>query len=81
MHPLHPLRHRRSTPSRLLTVPGPDDSQLAEMLACAVRVPDHGKLTGVSFRPLQAVAPIVWKGDVAPPAAATPATPKKKKSS
>jgi hypothetical protein len=43
-------------------------------------VPDHGKLTGVSFRPLQAVAPIVWKGDVTPPAAATPpATPEKKK--
>lgn len=29
--------------------------------------PDHGKLTAVSFRPLQAFEPIVWKGDVAAP--------------
>ncbi|MGO4256254.1 hypothetical protein [Marmoricola sp. RAF53] len=36
-------------------------------------VPDHGTLTGVSFRPLQAVAPIVWTGPV------TPATVAKKK--
>lgn len=28
-------------------------------------VPDHGRLTGVSFRPLQAVAPIEWHGKVA----------------
>jgi hypothetical protein len=56
----------------------------ATVTTCLVYlVPDHGKLTGVSFRPLQAVAPIVWKGDVAPPAAAaTPTkTPKKKKKS
>jgi hypothetical protein len=39
-------------------------------------VPDHGKLTGVSYRPLQAVSPIVWTGDVKPAAA-----PKKKKKS
>jgi nitroreductase len=49
MHPLHPLRHRRSTPSRLLSAPGPDDAQLAELLACAVRVPDHGKLVPWRF--------------------------------
>jgi hypothetical protein len=55
----------------------------ATVTTCLVfLVPDHGKLTGVSFRPLQAVAPIVWKGDVTPPAAsAPPATPKKKKKS
>jgi hypothetical protein len=52
----------------------------ATVSACLVfLVPDHGKLTGVSFRPLQAVAPIVWTGDVKP-AAAAPAKNKKKKS-
>ena len=54
----------------------------AAVTTCLVYlVPDHGKLTGVSFRPLQAVAPIVWKGDVAPPATAAPDTTKKKKKS
>ncbi len=28
--------------------------------------PDHGTLTAVSFRPLQAFEPIVWTGDVTP---------------
>ncbi|WP_457111181.1 hypothetical protein [Marmoricola sp. URHA0025 HA25] len=52
----------------------------ATVTTCLVYlVPDHGKLTGVSFRPLQAVAPIVWKGDVTAPATTPPATPKKKK--
>jgi hypothetical protein len=52
----------------------------ATTTACLVYlVPDHGKLTGVSFRPLQAVAPIVWTGTVNPPA--KPATKKKKKKS
>jgi len=51
----------------------------ATAAACLVfLVPDHGKLTGVSFRPLQAVAPIVWTGTVTRPAA-TPAPKKKKK--
>jgi hypothetical protein len=50
----------------------------ATVEACLVYlVPDQGKLTGVSFRPLQAVAPIVWTGTVEPPAARK----KKKKSS
>jgi len=50
----------------------------ATVSACLVYlVPDHGKLTGLSFRPLQAVAPIVWSGTVTPP----PAPAKKKKSS
>jgi hypothetical protein len=43
-------------------------------------VPNHGKLTGLSFRPLQAVAPIVWTGTVTPPATPAPPTKKKKKS-
>jgi len=47
--------------------------------ACLVYlVPEHGKLTGLSFRPLQAVAPIVWSGTVTPPA--TPKKTKKKSS-
>jgi hypothetical protein len=50
--------------------------------ACLVYlVPDQGKLTGVSFRPLQAVAPIVWTGTVAPPATPPAKNKKKKKSS
>jgi len=42
-------------------------------------VPDQGKLTGLSYRPLQAVSPIVWTGSVTPPASATPSAPKTKK--
>jgi nitroreductase len=37
------LDRRRSTPSRLLTEPGPDHPTLLRMLRSAVRVPDHGK--------------------------------------
>ena len=43
------LRQRRSTPSRLLTEPGPDSGQLRQMLEVAVRVPDHGRLTPWRF--------------------------------
>jgi len=51
----------------------------ATMEACLVYlVPDQGKLTGLSFRPLQAVAPIVWTGTVTP---ATAPKKNKKKSS
>ena len=39
------LDSRRSTPSRQLGEPGPDARQLERLLAAAVRVPDHGKLT------------------------------------
>jgi nitroreductase len=41
---LQALRHRRSTPSRLLTAPGPDPGQLRLMLESAIHVPDHGRL-------------------------------------
>lgn len=45
--------------------------------ACLVYlVPNHGTMTGVSFRPLQEFAPIVWTGTVTPPA-----TKKNKKAS
>lgn len=45
------LDTRRSTPSRTLGAPGPDDATLLRMLQAAVRVPDHGKR--VPFRFLQ----------------------------
>ena len=55
----------------------------ATVTSCLVYlVPNHGKLTGLSFRPLQAVAPIVWTGTVSPPATPAPTKkPKKKKQS
>jgi nitroreductase len=39
------LNARRSTSSRSLGEPGPTPAQLDELLAAAIRVPDHGKLT------------------------------------
>jgi len=42
------LNTRRSTPSRQLGAPGPDATQLDQLLHAAIRVPDHGKL--VPFR-------------------------------
>ena len=48
-HPLEPLLTRKSLKMRYLGSPGPDDAQLAMMLAAAVRVPDHGKLTPFRF--------------------------------
>jgi nitroreductase len=38
------LNARRSVPARQLREPGPDDAQLAALLASAMRAPDHGKL-------------------------------------
>ena len=37
------LNMRRSTPSRLLSEPAPDDATLEHMLGAAVQVPDHGR--------------------------------------
>lgn len=48
---LEALDGRRSTPSRLLVEPGPDEATLRRMLASATRVPDHGKR--VPFRLLR----------------------------
>ena len=39
------LNARRSTPARQLGAPGPSPEQLDTLLAAAIRVPDHGKLT------------------------------------
>lgn len=45
--------HRYSTPSRLLTEPGPDAVQIRELLERAVRVPDHGQLAPWRFLTIQ----------------------------
>lgn len=39
------LRNRRSVPAAQLQVPGPTPHELREIIATAIRVPDHGKLT------------------------------------
>ena len=49
MTALNSLLSRHSTPSRQLGEPGPDASQLLQMLTVAVHVPDHGKLTPWRF--------------------------------
>jgi nitroreductase len=47
--PLSLLATRRSGKPRDLVAPGPDEAQLAAMLAIAARVPDHGKLAPWRF--------------------------------
>jgi nitroreductase len=47
--PLDFLQRRLSVPSRQLGPPGPDAAQLDALLALAVRVPDHGRLTPWRF--------------------------------
>ncbi|MEQ1688382.1 MAG: nitroreductase [Sphingopyxis sp.] len=42
--PLALLRTRRSGKARDMVAPGPDAAQLADIIAIAMRVPDHGKL-------------------------------------
>ncbi|HEY0333844.1 MAG TPA: nitroreductase [Stenotrophomonas sp.] len=52
MHTLYSLQAldgRRSTPSKQLGEPGPDEATLLQMLRSAVRVPDHGKLVPFRF--------------------------------
>ena len=65
MDPLAFLHARRSTPSRLLGEPAPDDAQLLRLLEAAVRVPDHGKLVPFRFLRLRgdARAPDREKGE------------------
>jgi len=43
------LLSRRSGSAKAMTGPGPDANQLRRILAAAVRVPDHGKLTPWRF--------------------------------
>jgi nitroreductase len=47
--PLALLRSRRSGKARDMVAPGPDAAQLADILAIAARVPDHGKLSPWRF--------------------------------
>ena len=49
MSAIESLLSRRSTPSRRLGPPGPDDAQLLRMLQVAVHVPDHGRLAPWRF--------------------------------
>lgn len=49
------LKSRKSASAKAMGAPGPTPEQLSEILACAVRVPDHGKLTPWRF--------ILWEGD------------------
>ena len=43
------LKTRKSASAKAMTGPGPDVAQLRDMLALAVRVPDHGKLAPWRF--------------------------------
>jgi nitroreductase len=47
--PLALLLTRRSGKARYMIAPGPDDAQMAAILAAATRVPDHGKLAPWRF--------------------------------
>lgn len=49
------LRTRKSASAKAMAAPGPTPEQLSEILACAVRVPDHGKLQPWRF--------ILWEGE------------------
>src|SRR6187551_602479 len=44
-HAVDFLCSRRSVPAAQLLPPGPTSDQLREIVATAIRVPDHGKLT------------------------------------
>lgn len=43
------LLSRRSGKPRDMVAPGPDETQLRRILACAIRTPDHGKLAPWRF--------------------------------
>jgi nitroreductase len=43
------MRSRRSGKARDMVAPGPDTAQLADIIAIAARVPDHGKLAPWRF--------------------------------
>ena len=47
------LFDRRSVPAKQLDAPAPDAATLQRMLACAVRVPDHGKRVPFRFIRIQ----------------------------
>ncbi len=49
------LKTRKSASAKAMGEPGPSPEQLATILDCAVRVPDHGKLAPWRF--------ILWEGE------------------
>lgn len=49
------LQTRKSASAKAMTGPGPTAQQLDQILSCAVRVPDHGKLSPWRF--------ILWEGE------------------
>ena len=49
------LHTRKSASAKAMTGPGPAPQELDEILRCAVRVPDHGKLAPWRF--------ILWEGE------------------
>lgn len=49
------LKTRRSASAKAMGEPGPSPAQIAEILACGARVPDHGKLNPWRF--------ILWEGE------------------
>ena len=46
---LNLLKSRRSGSAKAMTGPGPSAAQIRELITCASRVPDHGKLTPWRF--------------------------------
>ena len=50
------LQNRRSRPAKTMTLPVPSQTQVAEILTAAVRVPDHGKLEPWRFVVIQGAA-------------------------
>jgi nitroreductase len=52
---LNLLQTRKSASAKAMGEPGPTREQLDQILSCAVRVPDHGKLSPWRF--------ILWEGD------------------
>ena len=50
------LQNRRSRPAKTMALPVPSAAQVTEILAIAVRVPDHGKLEPWRFVVIQSAA-------------------------
>lgn len=59
-NPLSLLELRHSVPSRQLGEPAPDEATLRELLAAAIRVPDHGNLVPFRLVRLQGEDKRVW---------------------
>ncbi len=66
------LALRRSASAATLSAPGPDDSELAQLLRLATRVPDHGKLFPWRFIVLRGEAKSAYVHALEPLAAEQP---------